>query len=291
VMEKDGSGNFTGKDAELDALLSAADGAMLDAIRDNLDLDTGLAQILGDLAGITPASRPTGPAEAEPGGHAHSYGHTLDPVPACKVPGAAREISSPAGPKTRKEPRDHHKTLTTLALAVITALSIALLCSLSYNLGAVGARSGASPTSPKRIVGEPARELWPFPSARQHQLIVLPGKAGASASLSLVAYNAGIGGDPVISYLKDSRSGPVLLLSGFPAGTAIRFLSTGADQSCRTRSAASRRNHPFPPGGERFSPGTKMCITGGNGRTMLKTVQNQPTGEIRVIATWFPDLM
>src|SRR5262249_11514525 len=159
------------------------------------------------------------------------------------------ETPGPAGPKTRKEPRDHHKTLTTVALAVITALSIALLCSLSYNYGAVGAQSGASATSPKRIAGEPTRELWPFPPARQHQLIVRPGKAGASACLSLVTYNAGIGGDPAISSLKDSRSGPVLLLSGFPAGTAIRFLSTGADQSCRTRSAVSRRNHPFPPGG------------------------------------------
>ena len=291
MMEKDGSSNSTGKDTELDALLSAADRAMLGAIRDNLDLDTGLAQILGDLAGITPASRQAGPAEAEPGGRAHSYGRALDPVLACEVPGAARKTPGPASPKTRKEPRDHRKTLTTLALAVITALSIALLCSLSYNHGAAGVQSGASASSPKRIVGEPARETWPFPSARQHQLIVLPGKAGASASLSLVAYNAGIGGDPVISYLKDSSSGPVLLLSGFPAGTAIRFLSTGADQSCRTRSAVSRRNHPFPPGGEQFSPGTTMCITGGNGRAMLKTVQNQPSGQIGVIATWFPDLM
>ena len=60
MIEKDGAGNSTGKDAELDALLSAADRAMLDAIRDNLALDTGLAQILGDLAGIPPAGRPAG---------------------------------------------------------------------------------------------------------------------------------------------------------------------------------------------------------------------------------------
>ena len=46
-----------------------------------------------------------------------------------------------------------------------------------------------------------------------------------------------------------------------------------------------------PPGGERFSPGTTICITGGNGRAMLKTVQRQPSGQIGVIATWFPDLM
>ena len=84
-MEKDGSGDSTGKNAELDALLSAADRGMLEAIRDNLDLDTGFAHILGDVAGITPTGRPTRPAEAEPGGHAHSNGHALDPVPACEV--------------------------------------------------------------------------------------------------------------------------------------------------------------------------------------------------------------
>ena len=50
------------RDAELDALLSAADRGMLDAIRDNLDLDTGFAQILDNLAGITPSGRATGPA-------------------------------------------------------------------------------------------------------------------------------------------------------------------------------------------------------------------------------------
>jgi hypothetical protein len=46
VTGKDGSGGSTGKDEELDALLSAADEGMLDAIRANLDLDTGFAQIL-----------------------------------------------------------------------------------------------------------------------------------------------------------------------------------------------------------------------------------------------------
>jgi hypothetical protein len=56
-MEKDGSSGSTGKDAELDALLSATDRGMLEAIRDNLDLDTGFAQILGDIAGVTPAGR------------------------------------------------------------------------------------------------------------------------------------------------------------------------------------------------------------------------------------------
>jgi hypothetical protein len=109
--------------------------------------------------------------------------------------------------------------------------------------------------------------------------------------LKSAANRAGIGGDPVISYLKDSRTGPVLLLSGFPAGTGIRFLSAGADQSCRTRSTASRGSHPFPPGGEQFSPGTTVCITGGDGRVMLRTIQNQPSGQIGVIVTSFPDMM
>jgi hypothetical protein len=85
-MEKDDSGNSTGKDPELDALLSAADTGMLDAIRDNLDLDTGFAQILGDLTGATPTDQPTGPAEAELGGQAHSHGHVPDPILACEVP-------------------------------------------------------------------------------------------------------------------------------------------------------------------------------------------------------------
>ncbi len=290
MMEKDGSGNSPGKDTELDALLSAADRGMLDAIRANLDLDTGFAQILGDLAGVPPSGRPAGPAEAEPGGHARSYGHAPDPVLACEVSGAAHKIPAPAGPKTRKEPRDRHKTLTALALAVITALNIALLCSIGHNHGAVGVQSGAGATSPGPITGEPARDLWYFPP-RPHQLIVLASKAGASASLRFAADNAGIGGDPVISYLKDSRSGPVLLLSGFPAGTPIRFLSASADQSCRTCSTVSHRNHPFPSGGEQLSPGTAICITGGNGRVMLKTVQSQPSGQIGVIITWFPPLM
>jgi hypothetical protein len=290
-MEKDGSGNSMGKDPELDALLSTADRGMLDAIRDNLDLGTGFAQILGDLTGVTPTGRPTGTAREEIGGHTHSHGHTLDPVLACEVSGGARKIPAAAGPKTRKEPRSHHKTLTTLALAVITALNIALLCSLSHNHGAVGAQSGASVTSPKPIAGELARDHREFPLPRPHKLILLASKAGASASLRFAADNAGIGGDPVISYLKDSPSGPVLLLSGFPAGTAIRFLSTSADPSGRTCSTVSRRNHPFPLGGEQLSPGATICITGDNGRVMMKTVQNQPSAQIGVIVTWYPDLM
>jgi hypothetical protein len=284
-MDKDSSGGSAGKDAKLDALLSAADRGTLDAIRDNLDLDTGLAQILGDLAGITPAGQPAGPAEAEPGGHA------LDPVLACEVPGAAHRIPAPAGRKTRQELR-YHRTLTTLALAAITALNIALLCCLSHNHGAVGAQSGVSATGPtaKPIAAEPARNLWFFPP-RPQQMLVLASRAGASACLRFASDDAGIGGDPVISYLKDSPSGPVLLLSGFPASTAIRFLSTGAGQSCSTCSTASHPNHPFPSGGEKLSHGTTICITGGNGQVMLKTVQNQPSGPIGVIITWFPDLM
>jgi hypothetical protein len=277
-MGKDGSGNSAGKDTELDALLSAAHNGMLDAIRDNLDLDTGFAQILGNLPGITPAGQPTGPAQAEPSSHAPG------PVRPSGAPGAARKTPALAVPETRTEPRHHPKTLTTLALAVITALSIALLCSLSHNHWALGTRSGASP---KPIAGEPAKKLWYFPPG-PHHFIVLGSKAGASASLKSAA---GIGGNPVISYLKDSRSGPVLLLSGFPAGTAIRFLSPGADQSCWTRPTASRRSHPFPSGGEQFFPRTTICITGGDGQVMLKTVQNQPTGQIGVIVTSFPDVM
>jgi hypothetical protein len=287
-MGKDGPGNSTGKDTELDALLSAADRGMLDAIQDNLDLDTGLAQILGNSAGITPTGRSTGPAEAEPRGHANGYGHALDPVRALGAPGAARKSTAAAVPETRKEPRHHPKTPTTLALAVITALTIALLCSLSHNHRAVGAQSGVSATSPMPVTGERAKQPWHFPP---RHFIVLASKAGASASLKSAVDNAGIGGDPVISYFKDSPSGPVLLLSGFPVGTAIRYLSPGADQSCWTRPTVGRRSHPFPSGGEQFSPRTTVCITGGDGRVMLKTIQNQFSGQIGVIVTSFPDMM
>ena len=46
MIGNDGSGGSADKDKELDALLSAADSGLLDAIRDNVDLDTGFAQIL-----------------------------------------------------------------------------------------------------------------------------------------------------------------------------------------------------------------------------------------------------
>ena len=287
-MEKDGSSDSTGKDTELDALLSAADRGILDAIRDNLDLDTGFAQIVGNLAGITPSVRATEPAQAVPGGHAHSAGHVLDPVRACEVSRAAHKI--PAS-ETRREPRRHRRMLTTLALAVIAALNIALLCSLSH--GAVGARSDAIATSPtpKPVAGESVRTLCFVPPARLQQFIVLTSKAGACASLRFAADSAGIGGDPVISYLKNSPGGPVLLLSGFPVGTAIRFLSANAGRSGRNCSAVSYWNHPFPSGGEQFSPGTTICITGGSGRVMLNTVQNQSSEQIGVLITWFPDLV
>jgi hypothetical protein len=285
-MQKDDSGDSAGKDPELDALLSAVDGGMLEAIEDNLDLDTGFAQVLGGLAGITPAGRPTGSAQAEPGGHDHA----LDPVLACEVSRAAREIAASAGAKSHRASPYPHRALITLALAVVTALNIAVLCSLSQNHGAIGAQYSANPTNPdlKPIAGEPARNF--LPHSGPQQLIVLDNKVGASASLRFAADSARIGGDPVISYLRDSRSGPVLLLSGFPPGTAIRFLNSGAGQSCRNR-AVSHWNHHFPSGGEQFPPGTTICIAGTNGRVMLNTVQDQSSGQIGVIVNWSADLV
>src|SRR5215472_14193522 len=190
-MEKDGSGNSAGKDMELDALLSAADSGMLEAIRDNLDLDTGLAQILGGLGGVTPAGRPTGPAEAEPGGH------TLDPVLACEVSGAVHKIPAPARPASHREPLYHPRVLITLALAVVTAVNIAVLCSLSHNHGALATRFGANAISHafEPVVGE-----RPAGQPRPEQAIVLADKVGASVSLRFAAHSAGLGGDPVISY-------------------------------------------------------------------------------------------
>jgi len=52
-------------DAALDAALAAADQDMLSAISNGLDLDTGLAGVLGDLGG-SPAARPVTPAPAHP---------------------------------------------------------------------------------------------------------------------------------------------------------------------------------------------------------------------------------
>ena len=53
-------------DAALDAALAAADDDMLCAISNGLDLDMGLARILGDLGG-SPATRPGSQAPAYPG--------------------------------------------------------------------------------------------------------------------------------------------------------------------------------------------------------------------------------
>jgi hypothetical protein len=197
-------------------------------------------------------------------------------------------IPASADPQSPREPLYHHRVLIILAFAVVAALNIAVLFGLSQSHGAVGAQSGATATNPasKAIAGErPAG----FP--RPRQVIVLADKVGASASLRFAAESAGIGGDPVISYLEDSRSGPVLLLSGFPAGAAVRFLSIGAGRSCRNCATVSDWSESFPSGGEQFSPGTMICIAGDNGRVVLDTVQNQASGQIRVIVSWFPGLV
>lgn len=77
----------------------------------------------------------------------------------------------------------------------------------------------------------------------------------------------------------------------FPAGTAVRFLSIDAGPSRRSHSTVSGWNHPFPSDGEQFSPGTAICIAGGNGRVMLETAQNQSSGQIGVLITWFSNLL
>ena len=289
---KDGPGGSTGQDKDLDALLSAADTGMLDAIRANLDLDTGFAQILSGLAGITPAGRPAAPPETEPVSQAPSYGHALDPVRACQAASAAHKIPPANGPKSPRKPLYHHRALVTLALAIIAALNIAVLVILSQNHAAASAQSIARAANPPSapIAGEPARDLYPLRPPTTRQQVVLADKVGASASLRSAADSAGIGGNPVISYLRDSRNGPVLLLSGLPAGTAIMFLSIDADKSCWNCSTVGQRNYPFPRSGEQFSPGTRICIAGANGRVILKTMQSQSSGQIDVIITTFPDL-
>ena len=289
---KVGSGGSTGKDKELDALLSAADKGMLDAIRANLDLDTGFAQILGGLAEITPTGRPTASPEARSGGQAPSYGHALDPVYACGAASAAGKIPPAIRPKSPRKPLYHHRALITLALAVVAALNIAMLFSLSHNHSSASAQSIANAANPPSapLTGEPARDLYPLRPPKTRQQVVLADTVGASASLRSAADSAGIGGDPVISYLGDTRNGPVLLLSGLPASTATMFLSIDANQSCRNCSTISQWSYPFPPGGEQFSPGTRICIAGANGRVVLRTMQSQSSGQIDVIITSFPDL-
>lgn len=284
LMEKDGSGESTGKDAELDALLSAADRGMLEAIRDNLDLDTGFAHILGDVAGITLSGRPTEPAEAEPGGHAQSYGRTLAPVLACEVAGAAHKIPASAASKSHREPLHHHRALITLALAVVTALNIAVLCSFSQNHRAVGALHDANATSPtfRPIAGEPTRDFYFFPPPRLQQLIVLANKVGTSVSLRFAADSAGGGGDPVISYLRDSRSGPVFCYPDSPQAPQSGFSALTLASHTGTASKSATGTTRSLPSGEQFSPGTMICIAGGNGRVMLKTVQNQSNAQIGV---------
>jgi hypothetical protein len=167
-----------------------------------------------------------------------------------------------------------------------------VLFSLSQNHAAAGARSIANAANPPSapIAGEPARDLFPLRPPKTRQQVVLADKVGASASLRSVADSAGIGGDPVISYLSDSRSGPVLLLSGLTAGTVTVFLSIDADQSCRNCSTVGQWNYPFPRGGQQFSLGTRIWIAGANGRVMLRTMQSQSSGQIDVIIISFPEL-
>src|SRR5579859_8100758 len=148
VTGKDGSCGSTGKDKELDALLSAADKGMLDAIRANLDLDTGFAQILSGMAGITPTGRPTAPSEVGPVSQAASYGHALDPVRASQAASAAHKIPAAIGPKSPRKPLYHHRALITLALAVVAALNIAVLVSLSQNHAVASAQSIARAANP-----------------------------------------------------------------------------------------------------------------------------------------------
>lgn len=292
MIAKDDSGGATGKDKELDALLSAADGGLLDAIQDNVDLDTGFAQILDDHAGRTPAGQPTGPAEADPGGSVPGYSHALAPVPAGEVSSAERRIPAAAGPKRNRETLHYSRALIALAVAVVAALQVAVLFSMSQNHWFASAQSGATVTNPppRPIAGDPARDSYFFRPPKMQQVAVLADKAGAFASLRLAADSAGIGGNPVISYLKDSSGGPVLLLSGLPAGTATRFLSSDADQSCGNCSEVNYWNHPFPSGGEQFSPGTTVYIAGPNGRVILRTIENQPSGQVVLLMNWFPEL-
>jgi hypothetical protein len=99
---------------------------------------------------------------------------------------------------------------------------------------------------------------------------------------------AGIDGNLAIRYLRDSRSGPVLLLSGLPIGTVTRFLSMG--RACADCYTVGYGNYTFPPGGEEFPAGTGIWIAGHDGEIILRTLQDQFSGQVDVTIVWRPGL-
>ena len=82
-------------DAALDAALAAADEDMLSAISNGLDLDTGLARILGDLGGSS-ATRPDIQAPAYPGEDQRMPVAVISRNPSPRIHGQGADAASPA---------------------------------------------------------------------------------------------------------------------------------------------------------------------------------------------------
>ena len=82
-------------DAALDAALAAADDDMLSAISSGLDLDMGLARILGDLGG-SPAARPGSQAPAYPRADRRITGAVLSPNRSSRSHAQDGDAASPA---------------------------------------------------------------------------------------------------------------------------------------------------------------------------------------------------
>jgi hypothetical protein len=81
-------------DTALDAALAAADQDMLSAISDGLDLDIGLARILGDLGG-SPAARPGIGVPAYPGEDRRRPDAAISRIPSSRIHTQGADAASP----------------------------------------------------------------------------------------------------------------------------------------------------------------------------------------------------
>jgi hypothetical protein len=302
VTDEENPGGFASQDAELDALLSAADKGMLDAIRDNLDLDAGFAQALDASGAVTPASRPapaTHPKGKDCGG-AHAHRNTPDPLHARNTPAPPHPVPALAARAGLRELSYSGRAAITVALALVAALYVALFLDLTQDHGGAFAQPVASapylPAQPpdgfpaKPHPGEPPRGFHP-PFYMPQRLAVLDIPAGTSMSLKFAADSAGIGGHPVISYVKDYPSGPTLLLFDFPEGTHVRLLSADTGQPATSPRVDDQQGHPFHSRGEQFPPKATIAIAGPSAMVILKTMPDQPGNRVYVIVTRFPNIL
>jgi hypothetical protein len=185
---------------ELHAILRAADNGLLQAIENNLDLNAGFSRLISELPEVAPADTQRSPARTGPR-RAGLY--------AARVAGAPAEGRwlSPLAVNGGGGAAPHNRSrLIMLGLAVALALNIGVLTSLIHN-SATSPQPGASGIAlpANHLPHEPAIGRR-FPPPRPQQVIIL-GSPGAFAPLGDFAAGAGIGGNPVISYLENSGKG------------------------------------------------------------------------------------